>query len=147
MKSEKIPLQIFENCGRETWYQFSLALLVFITFICWQVNWKVRDVRTFLDVQQHFSWNTTLLTDRNSPIIYMYVATIFYCVYHTFPLTWSVGLSWWRSSLVACQDEMAWSRTCETHFRNTAFRSAFIYMNSLKHSTTYHNQVLTAIKP
>jgi hypothetical protein len=26
MKNEKIPLQIFENCGRETWYQFSLAL-------------------------------------------------------------------------------------------------------------------------
>jgi hypothetical protein len=25
MKNEKIPLQIFENCGRETWYQFSLA--------------------------------------------------------------------------------------------------------------------------
>jgi hypothetical protein len=25
MKNEKIPPQIFENCGRETWYQFSLA--------------------------------------------------------------------------------------------------------------------------
>ena len=26
MKNEKIPLQIFENCGRETQFQFSLAL-------------------------------------------------------------------------------------------------------------------------
>jgi hypothetical protein len=26
MKNEKIPLQIFENCGQETWYQFSSAL-------------------------------------------------------------------------------------------------------------------------
>jgi hypothetical protein len=33
MKNEKIPLQIFENCGRETWYQFSLALY-------WNSQWK-----------------------------------------------------------------------------------------------------------
>jgi hypothetical protein len=35
MKNEKIPLQIFENCGRETWYQFSLALYLLILVKQW----------------------------------------------------------------------------------------------------------------
>jgi hypothetical protein len=39
MKIEKNPLQIFENCGRETWYQFSLA---------WERN-KVYSIPGFLE--------------------------------------------------------------------------------------------------
>jgi hypothetical protein len=45
MKNEKIPLQIVENCGRETWYQFSLASsnslnTTFMGCFCKPKNWK-----------------------------------------------------------------------------------------------------------